>query len=90
MRQAGFNKDELRERGWTFSNHLWNASPLIKMQSLGSLPKLVPVGPASHSGYKRPKYERHLISETKLHTTRYEIFWEKTLEYTFTILGTFL
>ena len=66
MKQAGFDKDSLRERGWTFSNHLWNSCGKIHKDTL---PLLVP---RNNLGNKRSKYERHLISETRFHRTRYE------------------
>ena len=77
MKQAGFDKDELRERGWTFSNHLWNSSGRISIhQSLENLPQLVARN-RSNSNTKRSKYERHLISETRFHRTRYVRKWER-------------
>ena len=73
MKQAGFDKDELRERGWTFSNHLWNSCGKIHVDTL---PLLVPrnrtMSNNNHHNNKRSKYERHLISETRFHRTRYE------------------
>ena len=51
MRQAGFDKEDLREKGWTFSNHLWNSCAII-----GSVPESLPqLVPSSGLNKKRPK-----------------------------------
>ena len=38
MRQSGFSKEDLRERGWSFSTHLWNSSGYNATQSFKTLP----------------------------------------------------
>lgn len=57
LRQSGFNKDDLRERGWTFSTHLW------------SWAEKSPQFPSLHlMGKKRSKH--HVMTEETTFSTR--------------------
>ena len=64
LRQSGFTKDELRERGWTFSTNLWNSSSYLS-QSLDALPPLVTMGS------KKPRSKvQHVMTETSFRRHR--------------------
>ena len=32
IRQSGFSKDDLRDKGWSFSTNLWNSSDLFRTE----------------------------------------------------------
>jgi hypothetical protein len=72
VRQAGFTKDDLRERGWTFSSNLWKSCSMFSNHSNESFPHLVP---RTMTGMKqmRPRMkslERHVITETSFRRSR--------------------
>ena len=64
LRQSGFSKDDLRERGWTFSTNLWNSSSYLS-QSLNALPPLVTMGTKK----SRQKLQ-HVMTETSFRRHR--------------------
>ena len=61
-------KDDLRERGWTFSTHLWNSSSYINNQSNQSFNTFPPM---EKSGKKKSKSRLHsVVTETSFHQRR--------------------
>ena len=61
-------KDDLWERGWTFSTHLWNSSSYINNQSNQSFNTFPPM---EKSGKKKSKSRLHsVVTETSFHQRR--------------------
>lgn len=58
MKLSGFTKDDLRERGWTFSTHLWNSASQVEIH----LPPVM--------GSKRSKKVQHVLTETTFSSRR--------------------
>ena len=69
FRTSGFTKDDLRERGWTFSTHLWNSSSYIAGQSQSL--NVFPPPPLQKSGVKKSRSKIHsVVTETSFRRRR--------------------
>ena len=67
FRTSGFTKDDLRERGWTFSTHLWNSASYIagQSQTLNAFP------PLQKSDGKKSRSKIHsVVTETSFRRRR--------------------
>ena len=69
-RKSGFSKDDLRERGWTFSYSLWKSAALFGDNPNTSLPVLVTKSFAKKS---RPRMQSRVITTTRVKQRRYLI-----------------
>lgn len=67
VRQCGFTKEDLREKGWTFSTSLWKSSSL---PSFESFPHLVPRQVGVKKTSSRPMMQSHVITETSIRRRR--------------------
>ena len=70
-RKSGFSKDDLRERGWTFSYSLWKSAALFGDNPNTSLPPVLVT--KSFAKKPRPRMQSRVITTTRVKQRRYLI-----------------
>ena len=70
FRTSGFTKDDLRERGWTFSTHLWNSASYIATGQSQTL-NATAFPPLQKSDVKKSRPKIHsVVTETSFRRRR--------------------
>ncbi len=73
LKQSGFSKDDLRERGWMFSTHLWNSSSFVGFEKFPVPPEVLKMGSKKGRGSK-PQVHRGVLTETSFSKKRRWVF----------------